>query len=179
MKPAAARTGADERPLRVVAELVPFQVLLALQSSATDITYESPLDLVHHQMLLEALLLRVGHVTLRAAEQYRPIDGGRYVHLARFLALRFRWFRFVLAFLSRLPAGRRAIVARTIVSDLARLKFTLSSTVDTCSSSSSSSSSSATSVRRTDTGTVFRLTGAIRRSEFHKSNMHSSTGGRQ
>lgn len=59
---------ADERSLRIVAELVALEMFLSLQSRTTDITNEPPLDLVHHQVLLETLLLRVGHVTLRTAE---------------------------------------------------------------------------------------------------------------
>uniref|UniRef100_A0AAG5CZM0 Uncharacterized protein n=1 Tax=Anopheles atroparvus TaxID=41427 RepID=A0AAG5CZM0_ANOAO len=144
---------ADERSLGIVAELVPLEVLLTLQARATDITNEPPLDLVHHQMLLEALLLRVGHVTLGATEQNRPVDRGRDVHLSRLLALRFRWFRFVLAFLPRLTTG--AVYACPFRSTAGVASGRLIATV-LCP----------TVARRIPVATVFHLSGAVRRPEL-------------
>lgn len=82
-------------------------MLLPLQPGAANVADEPPLDLVHRQMLLEALLLRVRHVALGTAKQHRPVEGRRDVHLARLLALRFRGFRFVLSLFARLARRRR------------------------------------------------------------------------
>lgn len=59
---------ADVRPLRIVPQLVPFQVFLSLQARPANVADKSPLDLVYHQVLLKALLLRVGHVALGTTE---------------------------------------------------------------------------------------------------------------
>lgn len=87
------------RPIRIVSQLVPLQVLLPLQSRSTDVTNKPSLYLVRGQMLLQVLLLRVRAMTLRTAEQYGSIQGSGNVHLAWLWPLGLRWFLLVLPLL--------------------------------------------------------------------------------
>lgn len=98
------------RPLGAVAELVPLQVLLALEAGAANVANVPPLNLVHRQMLFEISFFRVRHLALGTAEQYRAVECGRDVHLAGLRWLRFRRLLLVLPLLLHFAVGVRGFV---------------------------------------------------------------------
>lgn len=71
----------DKRSLRVVALLVPRQVVLAFQGSIADVADEPPLQVVSDQVLFQETPLRIGHLALGAAEQGTSVESGRQPNL--------------------------------------------------------------------------------------------------
>jgi len=91
-----------------VGELVPGQVVLALQRRIADVADEAPLHGVRDDVLLDEAAVRIGHLALRAAVERRAVQRLRLTDLARLGArlLLLWWF-----LLFGLLAGGRARAA--------------------------------------------------------------------
>lgn len=97
------------RPVRYVGELVPGQVVLALQRRIADVADEAPLNGVRDDVLLDEAAIRVGHLALRAAVERRAIQRLCLADFSRFGARLLLLWWFLLFGL--LAAGRACAAA--------------------------------------------------------------------
>lgn len=74
--------GTGVRPLGTVALPVPCQVILSLESRATDVAHESPLRRVAAQVFLQQMLVQVLGLALRTPEHGCPVRAVGYSYLA-------------------------------------------------------------------------------------------------
>lgn len=76
------------RPIGYVGQLMPREVVLALQRRIANVTDEPPLDGVRYHVLLNQSPIRIGHLAFRTAVQRRAVQRFR---LANFAGLRARF----------------------------------------------------------------------------------------
>lgn len=97
------------RPVRYVRELVPGQMVLALERRIADVADEAPLDGVRDDVLLDEAAVRIGHLALRAAVERRAVQRLRLTDLARLGArLLLLWWFLLFGLLARSRAGGSA-----------------------------------------------------------------------